>query len=373
MRLSLFLIHCLLFVNFNLYSQCDNPIEVDYEVICILEETPVYVIAFTISGGSGVYNIPNGDFIGNDLIEGTIYEIIRESLDVIFDLEIYDANEEDNECLPLFFNEIFEQPPCPDPLCPNFGLGHTTFCSQEMDNLFYVLIHIFGGVKPFHVMDTIIYENTITLGPFLQEDQFHIVVSDSLLCKDSIFVGGIPCPIFPNLAIELLSFTGKKNEDKTKLIEWSTASEVDNEYFILESSADGRSFNVLEKIDSKGASTTVQQYKVFTNTEHNYFRLKANDIFGKSEIVSDVIYSEDQYNDIKVFISHSDRLSISFNEVITDKINTRIVNSSGHIMMNSIFQNTNKIDLDISNLPTGIYFIDCISSTKQFKSKFYLK
>ncbi|PSK91263.1 T9SS type A sorting domain-containing protein [Taibaiella chishuiensis] len=68
------------------------------------------------------------------------------------------------------------------------------------------------------------------------------------------------------------------------LLSWSTTMEHNNDHFEIERSADGRSFNVIGKVQAAGNSTDVQDYS-FTD-EHpdagiNYYRIVQIDADGK--------------------------------------------------------------------------------------------
>ncbi|WP_118975320.1 T9SS type A sorting domain-containing protein [Taibaiella koreensis] len=68
------------------------------------------------------------------------------------------------------------------------------------------------------------------------------------------------------------------------LLNWSTAMEHNNDHFEIERSADGRSFNVIGKVQAAGNSTEVQDYSFID--EHpvsgmNYYRVAQIDADGK--------------------------------------------------------------------------------------------
>ena len=90
--------------------------------------------------------------------------------------------------------------------------------------------------------------------------------------------------IFP-LPIELLSFEGSKEEDYN-LLEWSTASEQNNDYFLLERSEDGVKWDNINITNSVENSNTKMDYSfrdfTFTN-KLNYYRLTQVDLNGVSE------------------------------------------------------------------------------------------
>lgn len=58
------------------------------------------------------------------------------------------------------------------------------------------------------------------------------------------------------LPIELLEFTAKSDLNNSVALEWTTASEVNNDYFELQKSNDGVNFETFAKVKSKGNSNT---------------------------------------------------------------------------------------------------------------------
>jgi hypothetical protein len=87
------------------------------------------------------------------------------------------------------------------------------------------------------------------------------------------------------LPITLISFEGSKKEDYN-LLKWSTASEIDNDYFLLERSQDGTNWININSTDGMGNSNTKVDYLfrdfTFTN-DVNYYRLTQVDFNGVYE------------------------------------------------------------------------------------------
>lgn len=94
--------------------------------------------------------------------------------------------------------------------------------------------------------------------------------------------GGVPCNAV--LPIELAAFTAEYLEGKVQL-KWSTASETNNDYFIVEKSINGEIFDAIATIQGAGNSNYIRSYNYTDkniNTQANYYRLKQVDIDGKS-------------------------------------------------------------------------------------------
>ena len=97
------------------------------------------------------------------------------------------------------------------------------------------------------------------------------------------------------LPIELLSFSGINTGD-VNLLKWETASETNNDYFTVERSIDGESFNSIGTVPGAGHSNTRLSYRLADkNILHQgeqllyYYRLKQTDYDGKfaySEIIA---------------------------------------------------------------------------------------
>ena len=93
------------------------------------------------------------------------------------------------------------------------------------------------------------------------------------------------------LPVELLSFTGKLNGTQVDL-SWQTASEINNDYFTVERSADAINFEPIGRVDGKGNYNGKSDY-AFTDFNPlegtSYYRLKQTDFDGKfsySDIIS---------------------------------------------------------------------------------------
>lgn len=107
------------------------------------------------------------------------------------------------------------------------------------------------------------------------------------------------CSVLP---IELLFFSGTINNGYN-LLKWSTASEMNNNYFTIERSIDGLDWIVVDKINGAGNSNYKIDYEYkdydFSNNETNYYRLKQTDYDGKSEY-SNIIYLENKKTNAKL-------------------------------------------------------------------------
>jgi hypothetical protein len=87
------------------------------------------------------------------------------------------------------------------------------------------------------------------------------------------------------LPIELYTFEGECIQNKN-LITWSTASEHNNDYFIIERSTDGENWSIINKTTGMGNSTMLTKYSCVDNTfgkRINYYRLTQVDFDGANK------------------------------------------------------------------------------------------
>lgn len=85
------------------------------------------------------------------------------------------------------------------------------------------------------------------------------------------------------LPIELLNFEIVKNESKIN-IQWSTASETNNDYFSVEKSKNSFDWTVVKIIPGAGNSTVTKKYETVDAEPYSgisYYRLKQTDYDGK--------------------------------------------------------------------------------------------
>ena len=99
----------------------------------------------------------------------------------------------------------------------------------------------------------------------------------------SLNKGSVSSPkAFTSLPINVLSFTGYC-DNQNIILEWSTASETNNDYFTVEQSFDGKIWSPIGNVDGAGNSTSQIDHSI-TDRNHSeeitYYRLKQTDFNG---------------------------------------------------------------------------------------------
>jgi|GEM_PF-1257738 len=171
-------------------------------------------------------------------------------------------------------------------------------------------------------------------------------------------------PIVP-LPIELLSLTVHSEGSKNKL-EWTTASEKNNDYFTLEKSADALEFKEIAKIKGAGNSSSILNYSSYDNSPYmgkNYYRLKQTD-FNGDITYSNVAVISNYYAQMGVSSVYpnpsNDQLSIDFFAPVKGNMHIQIFTYTGQLVIDSyqfINKGQNIINTNLQSIANGIYSV----------------
>jgi hypothetical protein len=166
------------------------------------------------------------------------------------------------------------------------------------------------------------------------------------------------------LAVDLLTFEGIKGNKNVKL-RWKTASEKNNDYFIIEKSRDGQTFEDLAKVTSQGISTDISDYETFDNAPAagmNYYRLKSVDKGG--QVATSKVVSVAFVEKIKLTVYPNPTTVSKINVELTSDRDERIdfevldiVGKTVHTMSQNVTNGLNTIAFDNLTVSKGIYFI----------------
>ena len=174
----------------------------------------------------------------------------------------------------------------------------------------------------------------------------------------TFFIGSINLVNTP-LPITLIYFTASV-VDKDVLLKWSTAAEVNNDYFTIQRSKDGSSWESLEKIAGGGNSSTDKSYSAKDTEPYSgisYYRLMQTDIDGKFSYSAVVpVKIADKSVEIQVYPNPaSDFVNIKF--PVYGKYEVALINNNGQLMNNPVLVIGNSMMLNVSTMKSGVYFV----------------
>ena len=164
----------------------------------------------------------------------------------------------------------------------------------------------------------------------------------------SIIVEGVALPV------ELTKFGVSKSASNI-LVEWQTASEVNNDRFEIERSTDANRFSSIGKVKGEGNSQRMNDYSFIDDQPiqgQNYYRLKQIDIDGAFSY-SDIVSVEIAKAEVRITPKSTiDQISVN-----TGNASSIIVRSFSGQFMSSQSSADGNFTIDMTNYPRGIYFL----------------
>jgi len=172
---------------------------------------------------------------------------------------------------------------------------------------------------------------------------------------------------FP-LPVSLMSFNGQRRGTVADL-SWVTASETNNDHFVVERSRDGKNFSALSSaIPSKAPNGTSAEVLQYTYTDqapyngHNYYRLQQHDLDGhlSSSRVVDVYFGDDAVVTLYPNPAH-DLLNVEVNAVKSTQAILRLTDATGRTVKTlqmQLSEGINTVQVDLSDLAAGLYMVD---------------
>lgn len=167
------------------------------------------------------------------------------------------------------------------------------------------------------------------------------------------------------LPIELVDFKASCTNDVVT-INWTTATEINNDFFTVQRSADLATYDNVALVQGAGNSNTYRNYSakdLYPLAGTAYYRLMQTDYNGEYEVfspvtVSCVIKGSDV---ISVFPNPAqDRLNVSMNLSTSDRGRIMIYNHYGQLVESMFVEpkaGANIYDFDLGNLAQGQYFV----------------
>lgn len=142
------------------------------------------------------------------------------------------------------------------------------------------------------------------------------------------------------LPIELINFSATKLDGQVQL-DWSTQTEINNDFFTIERSADGIHFEALQTHDGAGTTSRRNDYRSFDDTPlngYNYYRLRQTDYDGQTAVfpVEVVFFSGNSSVQVNIYPNPSNGselyLDITGMEDVAKPVDVNIWSISGVLL-----------------------------------------
>jgi hypothetical protein len=223
---------------------------------------------------------------------------------------------------------------------------------------------------------TLVFEGIAATKPLLDLRTFKFALKNSQGQVTVDFDNLVLEDLLNTLPVNLTAFDLKK-QDNGVLLNWRTASENNNDYFLLEKSVDGIAFETIKTVKSSGNSSTPSNYSYVDHSPKNginYYRLSQIDLDGtKTELKVDAInFSISDKPDFTVYPNPAvSEVNIELHDKIYEKV--ELLNANGQIVLSSKITNTQAVKLDVSALAKGIYTVSLTGSKGVSASKIIVK
>lgn len=182
-------------------------------------------------------------------------------------------------------------------------------------------------------------------------------------------------PSISILPIELLDFSVKVKGTQIQL-NWTTASEINNNYFTPEHSSDGVNFSLLGTIKGAGNSINTIKYSfpdVNPLNGINYYRLKQTDFDEKSSY-SNVISVRMDFESRELIYPNpaTTNLNIQLSEKLKGAVTVEVINIQGVIITSKIVDDpeTEILKVDLHGIAIGTYILKTTIGTKTTQTLF---
>ncbi|MFZ1692970.1 MAG: T9SS type A sorting domain-containing protein [Flavobacteriales bacterium] len=176
------------------------------------------------------------------------------------------------------------------------------------------------------------------------------------------------------LPVELLDFDAKAEGRKVRCM-WITASELNNDHFTVERSADGEDFHDIGVVQGAGTTQVMQQYALFDDAPLPglaYYRLRQTDLDGSgtwSRIVPVLMPSTDEGPLVLWPNPATDALSIA--GLFPDE-HLVILDAAGRVVLDAGLANDARATIGLSALPEGAYFLR-VGNTAQNRTARFIR
>ncbi len=150
-------------------------------------------------------------------------------------------------------------------------------------------------------------------------------------------------------------------------VNWSTAAEYNNQYFMVEKSTDGTNWTSMAKVNGAGNSNTVSRYNAYDAKPvagYNYYRVKQVDIDGKFDFSSIVkVKISIEKTGVSVLTNpFVNNITVDFLSNNAQSVNARLMDISGKLIAVEKWQiskGSTRVTFDkVASLQRGMYILN---------------
>ncbi|MEZ5046005.1 MAG: T9SS type A sorting domain-containing protein [Chitinophagaceae bacterium] len=199
-------------------------------------------------------------------------------------------------------------------------------------------------------------------------------IASHLVSGNPAMVNGLP--------IQLSDFEVESNY-QNQVISWTTLSERDNDFFVLEHSTDGYTFSPLAYMPSKaknGYSQNALDYEYINENPQsgiNYYRLTQHDIDGKTSISSTIQAAFIKQAFIQLFPNPvKEYIHLQYESDHNAHVTIAIFDLQGRVVNRvntTVYTGSQTLDLASALIPQGTYLLSVVENNKEVYNTLFSK
>jgi hypothetical protein len=195
---------------------------------------------------------------------------------------------------------------------------------------------------------------------------------------DMYTVGGPGTEVI--LPVELLTFTVNIEKNIVK-VKWETATEINNDYYLVEKSKDGVIFEKVAVVKGAGNNNSYLSYNIIDNCPYegiSYYRLKQTDFDGKYKYHNIVSIDMKASLSFKIYPNPSKASQTPI--LYLDGYAGEVILIEVHDVLGKVYYNKSaevpsdaSFFLENTELPTGIYMLNITTGEKRYSQKLIIQ
>ncbi len=162
------------------------------------------------------------------------------------------------------------------------------------------------------------------------------------------------------LPVEWLSVSAERVNGSGNNVRWKVGKEINNAFFTVERSADGRFFNEIGTVKGAGNSEKAADYAFLDDNAPNqnaYYRVKQTDFDGKIAYSKTVAVAGDVAKKWRVYPNPAAEKYVNIDNQSAENTVFSLQNAVGQVVKNGTTNGESLVRIDLNNLPKGVYFL----------------
>lgn len=195
--------------------------------------------------------------------------------------------------------------------------------------------------------------------------------NDVSITDGNIYTLGIVDPDDNVLPVELVALDAKQQKENV-VIEWTTASEINNDYFQIQRSGNGEDYQNIGMVEGNGNSNQLMDYRFvdkFPMRLFNYYRINQVDFNGDNELHGPVVVHFNSEEKVQV-LNLDNHLKINLNKS-SGQLQVKLYDLNGKIRYTKETSGNNVV-IPTGKLNSGIYIVQVDSDDNLIRKKIYI-